>query len=164
MIFLAVELGLRAVDIQELKLSNFDFVKKEISVTQHKTGSLNVCPMSPDLGWALIDYIQNGRLKHDSPFVFLTCNAPYRQVSAPAITTVLKTQMKRIGMSVESEYIATGIHSLRHSLAHRLLDDNVSVEMIANVMEQEDIISASAYLKGDINGLRKCALSLGGVL
>jgi site-specific recombinase XerD len=163
-ILLSAELGLRAIDIEELKLANLNFQRKEIAVTQRKTGALNVCPMSSDLGWALIDYIQHGRIKSNLPFVFLTSHPPYKQMSSSAITSVLQCQMRLIGMPTSDSYTTTGIHSLRHSLAHRLLDENTPAELISGIMGHTDIASSSTYLKGDINGLRECALSLGGVL
>ena len=67
-------------------------------------------------------------------------------------------------MPTSDSYTTTGIHSLRHSLAHRLLDENTPAELIAGIMGHTDLASSSTYLKGDINGLRECALSLGGVL
>ena len=163
-ILLSAELGLRSVDIEELKLANLNFQRKEISITQRKTGSLNVCPMSSNLGWALIDYIQHGRIKSDLPHVFLTSHPPYKQVGSSTVTAMLQRRMRFIGIPTSDSYVSTGIHSLRHSLAHRLLDENISVDLISGIMGHTDIASTSTYLKSDINGLRECALSLGGIL
>ena len=61
MILLAAELGLRIGDIRSLKFSEIDWERKELNITQNKTGQVLCLPMTDSVGWALIDYLQNGR-------------------------------------------------------------------------------------------------------
>ena len=52
------------------------------------------------------------------------------------------------------------MHSLRHALARRLLEADVPLDMVADIMGHASYSSTSPYLKVDVEGLRKCALSL----
>lgn len=157
---LTTELGLRASDISDLKLSNLNWTRKEIEVSQHKTKKINVCPMTDDAGWGLIDYIRHGRPKSDLPYVFLTATAPYTKLGSTAAVGSLKRHMQSCGIHESTKGVSKGMHALRHSLARKLLDQNVPLELISDVMGHTQITSSSPYLKVDIEGLRQCTLSL----
>jgi site-specific recombinase XerD len=157
---LTTGLGLRAADINNLQLSNLNWSRKEIEVSQQKTGKINVFPMTDEVGWALIDYLRYGRPQSDQPYVFLTANAPYTKFGDVTATSILKRYMQRCGIHENVSGISKGMHSLRHSLARKLLDKDTPLELIANIMGHTQIVSSSPYLKIDINGLRECALSL----
>lgn len=160
-IFLLIaELGIRACDINALKGSDIDWDKKTIHFDQEKTGDLNVLPLSDRAGWAIIDYVRYARPKVDSPYVFLTCNAPYTQLGKTTAVNALKQQMQIAGIKPSTPGAKTGIHSLRHSLARKLLNKNVPLEDIADIMGHTEVVSSSPYLKIDVEGLRGCALSL----
>ena len=160
-IFLLIaETGIRACDINALKGSDIDWDKKTIHIDQEKTGDLNILPLSDRAGWAIIDYVRYARPKIDSPYVFLTSNAPYTQLGCTAAVGALKRQMQIAKIKPSTPDAKTGIHSLRHSLARKLLDKNVSLETIADIMGHAEVVSSSPYLKIDVEGLRGCALSL----
>ena len=160
-IFLLIaETGIRACDINALKGTDIDWNKKTIHFAQEKTGYLNVLPLSDRTGWAIIDYVRYARPKVDSPYVFLTCRAPYTALGKTATVSALKKQMQMAGIKPSSHGVTAGTHSLRHSLARKLLDKNVSLEDIADIMGHTEVVSSSPYLKIDVEGLRCCALSL----
>lgn len=77
MIMLSAELGLRIGDIRNLKLQDINWNKKQISIIQHKTYKALLLPLSDDVGWAIIDYLRNGRPYTDSPNVFVKHRPPY---------------------------------------------------------------------------------------
>lgn len=157
---MVAELGLRASDINNMKLSDLNWDTNEITVTQCKTGKLNVLPMTPDVGWALIDYIKHGRPQCDEPYVFLTGNVPYSKLRPTTLVLALTRYRKRCGLFIGRPDTVAGMHSFRHALAHRLLDKGVDLEMISEIMGHTHVSSSSPYLKIDIEGLRSCALDL----
>ncbi len=157
---IAAELGLRVSDINNLKLENLKWDSKTIEITQCKTGKLNVMPMTPTIGWALIDYLKHGRPKCDEPYVFLTCRAPFTKLPPTTLVVALTRYRRRCGLFIGRKAIVAGMHSLRQSLAHRLLDKDIPLEMISEIMGHTNITSTSPYLKIDIEGLRACALSI----
>ena len=72
MILMACILGLRVSDIKNLRFGNFDWSNKKISMIQHKTHKPLSLPIPDAVGWAVIDYIKNGRPKYyDTDVVFI---------------------------------------------------------------------------------------------
>lgn len=161
-LLLVVQLGLRITDVSELRFSAIDWSSKTISFVQHKTsGANNNLPISDDLGWAIIDYIRYARAVSDLPYVFLSGNAPYRQMAPHSVGDIIRRAMSKAGIK-KRKLVTSGMHSLRHALARRLLNEGVSLEEIANIMGHANYSSTSPYLKVDIEGLRSCCLTIGG--
>ncbi len=161
-ILLVVELGLRISDVSELRLSSLKWERNELELIQHKTGNRVTQPLLEDVGWAIIDYIKYARPNVESPFVFLTVNAPYTQMQPGSIGGILDRHRVRSGIQ-KKRGTAGGMHSLRHALARRMLEQGTPLSTVANVMGHTSYASTSPYLKVDIEGLRECALSLGEV-
>lgn len=162
-ILLVVELGLRITDVSELRLSSLKWERRELELIQHKTGNRVIQPLLEDVGWAIIDYIKYARPNVESPFVFLTVNAPYTQMKSGTIGCILDRHRARSGIQKRRGTVG-GMHSLRHALARRMLEQGTPLSTVANVMGHTSYASTSPYLKVDIEGLRECALSLGEVL
>jgi site-specific recombinase XerD len=51
-----------------------------------------------------------------------------------------------------------GMHSLRHTLATRLMEDGTPVEQIADILGHQSVTSTGAYLKSSLGLLASCAL------
>jgi site-specific recombinase XerD len=51
-----------------------------------------------------------------------------------------------------------GMHSLRHTLATRLLEDGTPVERIADILGHQSVESTGVYLKSSLGLLAGCAL------
>ena len=160
-ILLIAQLGLRISDVADLRLDSFKWSRREIRFVQRKTGKAVVQPLPENVGWAVIDCIRYARPKTDSPFVFLTSNAPYTQMRPVSVGSALAKCMKHCGITkTKGEGTVSGMHSLRHALARRLLEADVPLDMVADIMGHASYSSTSPYLKVDVEGLRKCALSL----
>lgn len=162
-ILLVVQFGLRISDVANLQLSNLKWERGEIDLIQHKTGNRIVHPMLGDVGWAIIDYIRYARPNVDDATLFLTVNAPYRQLHPGSIGCILQRNIQRCGIRKKPGTVS-GMHSLRHALARRLLEQGTSLPEVADIMGHTSYTSTSPYLKVDIDGLRECSLSLGTVL
>jgi site-specific recombinase XerD len=50
------------------------------------------------------------------------------------------------------------MHSLRHTLATKLLAENTPLPIISDILGHANTDSTAVYLKVDINQLRRCAL------
>jgi site-specific recombinase XerD len=57
-----------------------------------------------------------------------------------------------------SEKRRHGMHSLRHTLATRLMEDGTPVEQIADILGHRSVDSTGVYLKSSLGLLSKCAL------
>ena len=161
-ILLAVQLGLRIHDISDLRLDCLKWERKELEFIQHKTGKRVTQHLLGDIGWAIIDYIRYSRPKVSEPYVFLTVNAPYTKLVPGAIGDILSRRMTRCGIKKQPGTVS-GMHSLRHALARRLLAQGTSLQGVADIMGHSKYSSTLPYLKSEIEGLRECALSLEGV-
>lgn len=162
-LLLAVQLGLRCSDIASLKLESLKWERNEIDLVQYKTGTRLIHPLCDDVGWAIIDYIRYARPTVESDFVFLTANAPYRKLNSSTVTSVLRRHANRCGI-IKPSGTTKGVHSLRHGLARRLLEQGTPLPEVADIMGHVSYSSTAPYLKVDIEGLRKCSLSLSEVI
>ena len=52
-----------------------------------------------------------------------------------------------------------GMHSLRHTLATVLMEQQTPIKEIANILGHQSTESTPTYLKSSLNLLRECALS-----
>jgi site-specific recombinase XerD len=156
MLLLASRLGLRASDIAHLKFSNIDWDNYEIHLTQYKTGKSIILPLLSDVGNAIIDYLQHGRFQSDSGHVFLSARAPYIPANKTIVCQAIARIIEQSGVSIEKRH--HGPHSLRHSLASRLLENSVSINVISETLGHTSTETTMSYLRIDISSLLKCSL------
>ncbi len=160
-ILLACRLGLRTGDIKGLKLDNFHWEDKQLVFTQSKTRACLSLPLTNDVGWAVIDYLRYGRPKVDSPYLFVRHLAPFLPFSEADHLRQLVVKYMRLAHIPVSAKKRVGMHSLRHTLASLLLENNTPLPTISNILGHIDTESTAVYLKADINKLKACPLDLG---
>ena len=64
----------------------------------------------------------------------------------------------RVAHVAVGEHRRHGMHSLRHSLATRLMEDGTPVEQIADILGHQSVASTGVYLKSSLGLLAACAL------
>lgn len=156
-LMIAVKLGIRTCDIRNLRPSNFDWDQHMLSFTQIKTGEPLSLPLPIDVGWAVIDYLKNGRPISDSPEIFLRAIAPYE--SLQNFDNILIKHMRKAGIPLDS-LKHHGLHSLRHSLATHMLDEGIPITSIQGVLGQVNAESTQKYIGVNVRQLRSCALEV----
>ncbi len=159
-ILLGARLGLRIGDILSLTLNDVDWDKKLITVVQGKTREPLSLPLPEDAGWAIIDYLKNGRPITDYSNIFVTHNAPYK--GSPFKSTLrhnINKALKRADIPIDKTK-HYGWHTLRHSLATNLLQNGIDTSTISDILGHSDPQSAKHYLRVDMKSLRKCALEV----
>lgn len=159
MILIASRLGLRSSDICQLSFSEIDWKQNRILVKQKKTGVQIELPLLTDVGEAIIDYLKYGRPKSDLPYIFLKHMPPYGVVTSSAFTNAIKTGMSRAGISCDGSR-KHGPHALRHSLATRLLEQNIPLPVITGILGHKNPETTKVYLAIDLTSLRRCALEV----
>lgn len=162
MMLLAVQTGLRVVDISNLIFQNINWRELELHLIQHKTGKPLSLPIEPEVGNALVDYILNGRPQCDLPFVFLTKDPPYRKLHNRSASSIVSRYMKKCGIDCE-KIPRRGFHSFRRSFGSRLLQSQVPLEMLSEILGHSSIDSSKPYVAADEVGLRSCAIGLSGI-
>lgn len=157
-LLLATRLGLRASDIANLSFSNFDWDKSRITLQQYKTGKEIELPLLTEIGEAIINYLKFGHPRLSYPNVFLSARAPYRPMTGCAVSSAVRQIIDASGVSIGQR--RHGPHSMRHSLASRLLEHEVSLPVISESLGHEKTETTMAYLRIDIKALQKCALDV----
>ena len=160
MILLACVLGLRVGDIKLLRFENFNWEDKQISIIQHKTRKPLSLPIPDSVGWAIIDYIKNGRPQYyETDYIFLKHMPPFDPIGDDNhMHQQLVKYMRKAGIS-HYRNRRCGFHSLRHSAGSILLEMEVSLPIITNILGHSDSNVTAIYLKTDLQKLAECVLS-----
>lgn len=160
MLLIAARCGFRVSDIKALEFANIDFVNNTINITQQKTGKQLTIPLLPEVGWALIDYIKNGRPQSDCPNIFIRHVAPYQSFGTHDNLAYLITNYARMaGLKAQADR-KSSFHMLRYSLASELLQKGVSLTTISSILGHSEINTTSQYTRLNFNQLRVCALEV----
>jgi len=158
MTLLASRLGLRASDIAHLTFRNIDWENSTIKLSQFKTGKVIDLPLLADVGEAIIDYLKYGRKKSASPYIFLYSSAPFNAMTNGSISCALGLIVRSSG--VDTTERRHGPHAMRHSLASRFLENQVSLPVISEALGHQSITNTMPYLRIDVESLRQCALNV----
>lgn len=157
-ILLVVRLGLRVSDVRGLCFKQLDWNKKTISLIMQKTQRHLTLPLLDDVGWAIIDYIKNGRPDSKSDRVFIRHRAPYDSVGENE-SFYRELHRYMVAANIDAPLDAhCGLHSLRSTLASVMLEQATPLNIISNTLGHKNTNTTSIYLKIDLKGLRKCAL------
>lgn len=156
MMVLAAQSGLRACDVVRLELGSIDWRTREIRLVQHKTGEPLSLPLEAESGNAIADYILNGRPDSTLPNIFLCHTGVIRPLDARSASGVVSKHMKLVGIPAKRR----AFHALRRTFGTRLLQNEVSFELIQQLLGHRDMDSMKLYLSIDEQGLKQCALPL----
>jgi site-specific recombinase XerD len=159
MMMLAVQTGLRAVDIVKLKRGDIDWRKREIYVSQSKTGEPLCLALETESGNAIFDYLMNARQNSDIPNVFLKAEYPLGALSSVATQSIVRKYMAIAGIEPDARQ-RCGFHSFRRAFGTRLLESGTSVHLLSQLLGHIDIDSARPYMSASEQGLKECCLSL----
>jgi site-specific recombinase XerD len=157
-LLIAIRLGLRIGDIRSLKKSSIDWNRKTINLKMAKTGQPIELPLLKDIGWAIIDYLQNGRPATNSECLFVRHRAPFNAFGGRnAFSKELHRYILKAGLNMPGGQWH-GMHSLRSTLAGNMLEIKSPLPIISEALGHQSVNTTSIYLKIDIEGLRTCAL------
>lgn len=158
MILLIARLGLRSGDVTNLKYENINWERNVISLTQHKTGNPLTLPLLEDVGLAIIDYLKFGRPECADEYIFVRHSPPVGRFKLHSIYNIIAGYMGEAGLLKQGK--KRGPHALRHSLASRLLEENIPLPVISAILGHADSNTTGVYLSIDIEQLRNCALEV----
>jgi integrase/recombinase XerD len=158
-LLLAVQLGMRAGDISNLKFSNIKWHLDTIEYIQEKTKNTLRLPLIENLKYALIDYLKNSRPDSDDPNIFIRHRAPFIAFAKGNVFwSIINKYMDAAGIAYNLR--KHGLHSMRHSMASNLLKNNTPYPVITGVLGHENSNTTKLYLRIDIEQLRSVALEV----
>jgi integrase/recombinase XerD len=145
--------GLRRSEAANLLLTDIDWVANRFTVRRAKRGGFQQFPLSEALATALRGYIENARPRCSFPQVFMTLKAPLRPLVAHSMSDVVRSRMRKLGISSKH----TGPQSLRHACATRLLHNGLSFVDIADFLGHRDTQSVNVYARLSAHMLKEIA-------
>jgi len=157
-LLLASRLGLRSSDICRLKFSNIDWEQNKLILIQFKTGKPVELPLLTEVGEAIVNYLRYARPVSDFQEVFLSARPPYCVMTRSSINGAISRIMRESGVDISHRKF--GPHSMRHSLASRLLSNGISLPVISESLGHNDTGSTMEYLRIDVLNLMKCTLEV----
>ena len=158
---LLIHYGLRRGEVERLTLDDLDWVAETIHVTRPKMRRAQSYPMSVPVGEAILHYLRRARPRSRHRALFLTIQAPFRPLSGPSITTMVRMRLTKQGVQLNRR----GAHCLRHACAGQLLDAGFTLKQIADHLGHRSMDTTRIYTKIDLRGLRQVAeIDLGALL
>ena len=158
-LILAVQLGMRAGDIRKLKLDDIKWHLEKIEFIQEKTKNTSHLPLSENIKYALIDYLKNSRPLSNDPHIFIRHRTPYgRFEKGNVFWSVVNKYL--VLAEIETNGRKHGLHSMRHSLASNLLQNNIPLPIISGILGHENSNTTKKYLRIDIEQLRTVGLEV----
>jgi site-specific recombinase XerD len=154
---LACRLGLRVGDIRALKLDDLHWDDSRIEITQSKTATPLSLPLTDEVGEAVIDYLRAGRPTTAHREIFLKLTPPFDPFVRGNLYHIVTDWRRLAGITFRTPH-TRGIHSLRHTLATRLLQQGTPFHTIANILGHTSVESTRIYAKADVEALRSVAL------
>lgn len=156
---LALNTGLRAVDICAIRIADIDWERDCIHIVQQKTGRRHDIPLTEAIGNALVDYLLNERPQSDSDMVFLRAQAPYTPLMSHAgIRGILFNVINDSDIEAKGRIYGTRI--TRHSVASRMLRKGIPLPVISEMLGHGSKDSVMIYLTTDDAKLAECTLPL----
>lgn len=110
-------------------------------------------PLPQEVGDAILDYLNRGRPKSDSPFIFLRSMPPFRSLNPAGMQGVSRRAFHTTGVKTHS----LGTHVFRHSAATEMLRRGASLDQVRTVLRHTCAELTLQYAKVDINALKEIA-------
>ena len=140
----ALDMGLRAGEIAHLMISDIDWRSGTVTLRGTKSLRQDILPLPMETGQALADYLQHERPTTSHPAIFVRHSGDHDQpITSSAIQGVIKWACRRAGLMHFSA------HSLRHTLACRLVENGSSLKEVADVLRHRSLNTTLIYAKLD---------------
>ena len=153
MLLLLVTYGLRAREVAALTLDDLDWRNERLRVPERKAGHSTAYPLSPIVGSAIVEYLQQGRPTTTDRHLFFRVVAPLTPVTYNVVGCQASRHLQRAGIAVPRP----GSHTLRHTCVQRLVDAGFSLKVIGDYVGHRQPSSTQIYGKVDLDRLRAVA-------
>ena len=154
MLLLMARLGLRAQEVVAMQLDDIDWHTGRILI-RGKGNQSDYMPLPVDVGEAIIAWLRYGR-QGQTRHLFVSLFAPFAAFqNSLTVRRALKRAYKLAGLPLPTGKVQT--HSLRHSLARKLLHQGSSLAEIGDVLRHRSYESTTTYARYDVETLRELA-------
>lgn len=150
---LALDLGLRGIEISRLQLADIDWRQGTITLKRTKSRRQDVLPLPTSTGRALEAYLRHERPKTSDAAVFVRRLAPHDEpIGVDAIRRIVRDAFRRAGIPHGRG------HALRHTVACRIVNQGGSIKEVADVLRHRSLNTSMIYAKLDHGALSGVAL------
>lgn len=142
LITLMYSCGLRCFELQNIKLKDFDFERKQLHIKNAKCNKDRIVPLSDIMIKGLQKYIET-ELPLNYLFTGLIPETPLfkSKYSIRGIQWIVKEASKKAGIIKD-----VSTHTLRHTYATHLLEDGLNIVMIQKLLGHSHIETTMIYL------------------
>jgi site-specific recombinase XerD len=147
------DLGLRAAEVARLQLDDLDWQAGTLRVAYGKSRRTDLLPLPVETGRAIADYLHGERPATTNRAVFVRHVAPYDEpIGRGVVQRAVREAYRRCG------WTHTRVHTLRHSVASRLLRQGRPLKEIADVLRHRSLDTSAIYAK--VDDVRLAAVAL----
>jgi len=149
--FCFTELGLRASEVANLSLDDFNWHKGTVIIRKTKTHQPRIMPLPQRCGEAIYVYLKMARPESLSRTIFL--RFAHRRGDAMGREQIRGT-IRRAYARAGINSAITGTHILRHTKAKSMYENGSSLKVIADVLGHDSIDTAVIYTKAATSNLQ----------
>ena len=150
-LLLGLEMGLRRIDITELRITDISFERQILTIMQEKTQYEIQLAIPTHVMNALYQYIMIERPESIDQHIFLTTNKPYRPLNPSTCAATIGTAIpERNSQS----------HILRKTHASNALNNGATLDEVIELLGHRDRTTIHKYLSLDEKRMKQCAISL----
>lgn len=150
--------GLRAGEVTALRLEDMDWRQDVIRIRHTKTCAVTKLPIVPEVGEAILEYLEKGRPTTTAREIFIRIHAPYRPFkNGSSLYTPVRYRIDTAGVVTAGK---RGPHTFRHARAVSMLRAAVPLKDIGDVLGHRSTDSTRVYLKLATDDLRAVALEI----
>lgn len=137
--------GLRRSEAQDLNIKDVNFEQKLLFVRKGKGRKRRVIPLTEKITIDLQDYYkQNQWCRYENQEAFLI-NIQGNRITGTSIYETFKKLLKKTTINTSNKNIC--LHSLRHSIATHLLENEMSIEMVRNFLGHQHLKTTQIYTR-----------------
>jgi integrase len=151
MVTLGSRHGMRSSEIVGLKRADVDLVARSITIRRLKGSNTSTQPLGDAEALALADWLKTVR---ESPYVFPGRNTPH--LTRNAYFKWFRHVAELAGIPKDRRHP----HTLRHSLAYRLVEANISLPIVQAALGHVSIASTAVYSRPSESTVNKTLISV----
>lgn len=137
--------GLRRSEAQDLNIKDVNFEQKLLFVRRGKGKKRRVIPLTEKITTDLQAYYrQNDFYRNGNQEAFLI-NIQGNRVNGTTIYKAFKKLLQKAKINTSDKNIC--LHSLRHSIATHLLENEMSIEMVRNFLGHQNLKTTQIYTR-----------------
>jgi integrase/recombinase XerD len=142
--------GLRRSEAQDLNIKDVNFEQKLLFVRKGKGKKRRVIPLTEKITTDLQEYYkQNQWYRNENQESFLI-NIQGNRITGTTIYENFKKLLQKTKINTSDKNIC--LHSLRHSIATHLLENEMSIEMVRNFLGHQNLKTTQIYTR--VNNLK----------